>query len=204
VLSAYLAAGGAPHGWLVPADQGGRSAVRGRRRLPQHQYARRAAAHERRPGPRAWPTWSAAPPATTRTRCRCATPRRIIRDSSRRCARPNRWRCAPRWTACWRGHHLADQRAGHDNSAMDGYALRGADLSPTPVRLRVIGIPCTPAARARRPASRRVRAHHDRRRDPGRLRQRGAAGIRARTASRDRHHQAGTIRRATTAAPAKT
>ena len=67
----------------------------------------------------------------------------------------------------------------HDNSAMDGYALRGSDLAAgrrhrahvDRHRLR------RPAVRRRR-AGRPVRAHHDRRGDAGRPRHRRAAGVR--------------------------
>ena len=66
----------------------------------------------------------------------------------------------------------------HDNSAMDGYALRGSDLAAGADTLLV-----DRRHRLRRPGLRRhracrpLRAHHDRRRDAGRARHRRAAGV---------------------------
>jgi hypothetical protein len=64
----------------------------------------------------------------------------------------------------------------YDNSAMDGYALRGADLPADGAQLQ------RHRRRLRRPsvhagaAARRMRAHHDRRRHSARLRHGTAAG----------------------------
>ena len=68
---------------------------------------------------------------------------------------------------------------GHDNSAMDGYALRGADLDR---RGRQRCRSSAPPSRARvstaRSAAGEVRAHHDRRGDAGRPRHGRPAGVR--------------------------
>jgi molybdopterin molybdotransferase len=66
----------------------------------------------------------------------------------------------------------------HDNSAMDGYALRGADLRPTRRPCCAWPAPASRASPSRRRPARRVRAHHDRRGDAGRPRHRRAAGVR--------------------------
>ena len=69
----------------------------------------------------------------------------------------------------------------HDNSAMDGYALRGSDLADgADARSRVVGTGFAGQPVRRRGAGRRVRAHHDRRGDAGRARHRRAAGVRTR------------------------
>jgi hypothetical protein len=138
----------------------------------------------------------------------CATPSASSASFVAPVRASNRCRCAPRWDACWRRHHLADQRAGARQLG-DG-RLRAARRRPVDAAragaLRVIGIRLRrPALPQTRPG--RMRAHHDRRRDAGRLRQRGAAGTgpppsaTTSVTSSPRHHP----QPATTAAlPAKT
>ena len=73
----------------------------------------------------------------------------------------------------------------HDNSAMDGYALRGADLrADGATTLKVVATIYAGRPTDVVPGCRRMRAHHDRRRDAGRLRQRDPAGARAPASAR--------------------
>ena len=73
----------------------------------------------------------------------------------------------------------------NDNSAMDGYALRGSELDGRGgerIHRRRRGLRRRPVRRRRRRA--RMRSHHDRRGDAGRARHRRAAGVRARRRQR--------------------
>jgi len=60
------------------------------------------------------------------------------------------------------------------NSAMDGYAVVGADVAEIPVVLRVVGDICGGRLPVATHRPRRGDAHHDRRADAGRCRHRRA------------------------------
>jgi molybdopterin-guanine dinucleotide biosynthesis protein A len=128
-----------PHGWLVPADQGGRGAVRGCQRLPQHQYPRRAAALDP-----ARPTKLADVVSCLSGYDPDALPVRDAQKIIRDFVAPVRATEQVALRAALGRVLAADivspiNVPAHDNSAMDGYALRGEDLSSeADVRLRVI------------------------------------------------------------------
>jgi molybdenum cofactor guanylyltransferase len=201
----------------LPGDGGGgawtagtrrsrwRSAVRRCRCLPQHQYARRTArtryGQGAAPGRRGELPVRYDPDALP-----VRDAQRIIREFVRPCAATERWPCAPRWAACWRP--TSSRRSTCRPTTTRRWTAtrcaapicRPTRRAPARDRHRVRG----PRVRRQSARNRRMRAHHDGRRDAGRLRQRGAAGIRASKATRSSSRPAPSAPATTAALPAKT
>ena len=137
--------------------------------------------------------------ATTRRRCRSPQAQEFIaRLVPRVQAVEKRGAALARSAACSPSDIVSPiDVPSHDNSAMDGYALRGSELAPD-ARSRVAAVAGTGFAGGRfegAVGARRVRAHHDRRVDAGRPRHRRAAGVRPRRRRPRRTSPAGVVRR---------